>query len=317
MRFALVLFATLFGNFAALSQNLVPDPSFEDNYDCAYFTGEIPLWHWSKSLILGDVSDVIPSPDYYSACNLSVLSVPVNFTGNQMPASGNGYVGLYCSTNTGLFEDYGFYREIVGCRLLEPLEAERLYSVKFKVSRADSTTFGTRRCNKLGIKFSNSRYHSADLVNNSSHFWTDEVVEETESWLVFEGTFLADSAYEYLHLGNFFDDEFTSYLDDIGIGTKIAYYYFDDIEVVQVSNVHVVQMKTPERIQFTVREGGIEVQCASGHFQYSISDLAGKLLICGSGYSHTTIVYSSLSKGVYILHVNNGWNDEVMRFFNY
>ena len=62
--------------------------------------------------------------------------------------------------------------------------------------------------NKLGAKFSTVSYSYSNpiQINNFAHVYSDSVIKDTTSWTLIKGEFTADSAYQYISIGNFFDD---------------------------------------------------------------------------------------------------------------
>lgn len=64
-----------------------------------------------------------------------------------------------------------------------------------------------------------------------AHVWTDNVITDTTGWTTIFGSFVADSAYKYLAIGNFFDDANTDTLKATTDTStfKFGYYYVDDV----------------------------------------------------------------------------------------
>jgi hypothetical protein len=197
-------------------QNLVSNGSFEDMVACPYGLGQIFFaegWDSSRE-----------SPDYYNSCaNLTdpYSGTPSNSFGYQEPASGDGYVGLICY-NSAIFS-----REVIVHSLSEPLSVGQEYFVSFKVNSADYPLTVLYGVNNLGIKFSTDMQSNVS-IDNSPMFYSDNVISDTLNWITISGTFVADSAYQHLMIGNFFDDVNTTVVDNGGSGVY-AYYYIDDV----------------------------------------------------------------------------------------
>ncbi len=214
---ATLLFVLIFS--FGFSQNLVPNPSFEQYDSCTTafgsFNGYCSSWQ-SYSM----------SPDYYNVCCLdTTASVPNNAAGYQNPITGVAYAGIvtyvYCSTP---------YRECIGAELITPLVIGEVYSIRFKISRAE--TFSTISTDKIGIKFTNQTYDdftSPIPVDNQAHVYIDSIISDTLNWYEYQGVYTADDSYRYIVLGNFFDDTTINLFpnDTNGFG----YYYIDDIYV--------------------------------------------------------------------------------------
>ena len=131
------------------SQNLVPNPSFEqytscpDNYCQIHRASGWEAWGYS--------------PDYFNSCGIypwSPVSVPYNDIGFQFASTGNAYAGFfaYDSLNSS---SCGLCREYIGMQLVSPLVIGQKYYVNFKVSLADIANFAV---DKIGILFSTTSY---------------------------------------------------------------------------------------------------------------------------------------------------------------
>ena len=178
------------------AQNLVPNPSFEDTVHCPTTLDQINYsTGWSTYCV---------TPDYYNACNGNVLGVPSNGIGYQAAASGNGYAG-FTAYNVG-----GFAREIIGRQLSQTLLIGQTYYVSIKVSLAEFEGPPPQfvPCNKVGAKFSTIPYSASNPapVNNFAHVYTNTIIGDTTNWTTIKGFFMADSSYQFIMIGNFFDD---------------------------------------------------------------------------------------------------------------
>lgn len=224
----LLFFASLHG----ISQNLVPNASFELSDTCAYIQGfqggakphEWEKWQWS--------------PDYFKTCvdggGLDTLfAVPQNGFGFQYPMHGIAYVGMaaYGSSGGGVS-----YREYVGCQLLEPLEVGESYDLSFFTNVAFGGTYSapTWACNNMGMLFTMQPSiwtGSGPLfgLRNYAHLHSTVIISDTANWTLVSGSFVADSAYQYLVLGNFFSNAFTDTLHIIPGNSLAAYYFVDGV----------------------------------------------------------------------------------------
>ncbi|MCI1753208.1 MAG: hypothetical protein LKM36_10185 [Flavobacteriales bacterium] len=220
------------------AQNLVPNGSFELKDTCPYTIGfqegDRPLFWYSW----------LNSPDYFNACAGSLQSidtlvgVPQNGWTFQYPWEGEAYVGMRT------YDGGGDYREYVGSELIEPLEVGCTYQLRFRTNPAYGGNYwlidGGTACNNIGLLFttaSNAWYSTTGPTfpwRNYAHLRTVIPIADTASWTLVEGTFVADSAYTHMVLGNFFPDSLT---EAIPIGdpipwTGITYYLIDGVEVI-------------------------------------------------------------------------------------
>jgi len=88
--------------------------------------------------------------------------------------------------------------------------------------------------NGIGVKFStvSTWDNPPELINNEAHFVIEEILTDTVNWELHEFVFTADSAYEYIHLGNFRRDWLTDTIHlNPAIINRLAYYYIDDVRV--------------------------------------------------------------------------------------
>jgi hypothetical protein len=210
------------------AQNLVPNPSFELRDTCSYtpgFVGSAKPLYWDK---------YAQSPEYFNTCAPAVgldtlLAVPLNGFGYQQALDGDSYVGMFA------FGNATYYREYVGCALVEPLEVGETYDLSFYTNVAFGGNYWvtTWACNNMGMLFTmepnvwSENVQPAFGVRNHAHLFAPEVISDTANWTLVSGSFVADSAYQYLVLGNFFSDELT---DTVGIipGPALGAYYFVD-----------------------------------------------------------------------------------------
>lgn len=170
------------------------------------------------------------TPDYYNSCAsyFSGASVPTNIGGFQFAATGNGYAGFYSynpSSNPT--------RETIGRALSSTLNIGTKYFVSFKVSLCsiDSALCFNTATDHLGILFSTIPHSmtSPSSINNFAHVYTNTIITDTLNWTKVFGSFTADSTYQYLIIGNFFDDATTNKTFYFNQTLRASYYYVDDI----------------------------------------------------------------------------------------
>ena len=214
-----LFYLSLFFYTACFTQNIVPNPSFEDTIACPYQSGDIAkATAWTTSC---------GSPDYFKICNQSDWGVPINIWGYQMPASGDSYAGFLSYTTVSPDS-----KEFPVCNLISPLNIGTKYFVSFKVSLTLESIANPANCatNKLGAMFTTGYCICNSLITNNPQVYSNSLVTDSTNWTRITGSFIADSAYTHLSIGNFFDDIntdtvkfFNSWWDDF------AYYYLDDV----------------------------------------------------------------------------------------
>lgn len=228
MKAILVIVTLFFTVVAGNAQNLVPNPSFEDTLECPDFPGQVwraQNWYTAAS-----------TPDYYNCCcNAShpVCGVPDNIFSSRYAPSGVAYCGMWTYARNNPPPDF---QEKIGVELLNPLQIGTRYFFSMKVSSVSSkkneAVNGAH--NKLGMLLSTTKYDLIHLPPNGNyaHFYSDSIVTDTIGWVTINGSFIADSLYKFLTIGNFFDND---HVDTIrywyinGNNELTAYYFVDDI----------------------------------------------------------------------------------------
>lgn len=212
MKNYLLLSSFIFFSLFVKAQNLVPNPSFEDTVQCPIFFYDNFATDWYTCGI---------SPDYYNPCanGASVFGAPTNWFGYQNAYDGVAYIGL--------FTYYPNQREYVITQLAQTLTIGTKYYVSAYISRADTEICAS---DKFGFKFSTVQYDAGNWAptNNISQVYTNTIINDSANWVQVFGSFVADSSYQYMVLGNFFDDLNTDTLN-CGYSLAIAYYYVDMI----------------------------------------------------------------------------------------
>ena len=220
MKTQLLLLMILVSNWL-YAQNLVLNPSFEDTLDCPHQINQINFANgWDSWGV---------TPDYFNACaNIAApnFGVPHNNRGFQVAHSGIAYVGLFTFTvfNPNM-------REFVGGTLTTPLTIGQQYFVSFWVNHADTSIVGWAT-DRIGIKFSTFAHNFfaiPDTVNNAPHVFSTNIISDTASWVLVQGSFIADSAYTFFGIGNYFEDAATSQIQISSGIANYAYYLVDDV----------------------------------------------------------------------------------------
>lgn len=243
MKYALNILL-LFTLFQSSAQNLVPNPSFEDTVQCT----------------MGLVSDAVGwenysalSPDYFHSCvGGGSFYVPYNWGGYQPAATGNAYCAM-----SAFYPPTPDEREIIGRNLASPMIIGTEYFVSFKASLSlDSIIESSHACNKLGVLFSTYAhvpFTAPAPINNFAHVYTNDIITDTAGWTVVSGSFIADSAYTHIAIGNFFDDNNTDTLELLSTPNfNWCYYYIDDIcvstdSLTCVGNVGIEELSKPDK----------------------------------------------------------------------
>ena len=209
------------------AQNLVPNGSFEEFQECptTTYADLFGVSHWRSSKF---------SCDYFNACSSNCsLAVPCNIFGYQEARDGQAYIGLV--TYTAISPSS---REYFRAELESPLEIGEEYF--FSMHCSPSEYWGIAS-DGLGFRVTRTPYfHDFDgfeFVGNPNPedvftYQDGEVLTDSIGWTQIAGSFVADSAYEYLIIGafNFSDNADTVHLNSNSINNT-AYYFIDDVRL--------------------------------------------------------------------------------------
>jgi hypothetical protein len=227
MKTKIMIFVLILRMFSLIgfAQNIVSNPSFEQYTICPDGNNEVPYcigwYNFGKS------------PDYSNSCS-SIIGPPYNMgTGFQYAHTGIGMVGLI-TYQWQFGPDWPNYREFVGTQLSFPLVIGQKYYMSFFVNCAGYLPgWQIIGANKTGLRFSTIPYgeFSPPVPTNWAHLYTDSIITDTVNWIRISGSIIADSAYQYLVIGNFFDDNHTDIVIFGGppFGGSCTYYYIDDV----------------------------------------------------------------------------------------
>ncbi len=205
------------GLFAALrceAQNLVPNPGFEQTDSCINGIGNLPPGtgptHWYSAYLTYDhLQSCLP----YGAVN----GLPMNKFTYQQPFEGNSCVGLFTYHKNGFEEQ----REWVMVPLLDTLVPGQTYYCSFRANAAfggnDQYPQIWLASNHVGMLFTtyDRHWYYGDAYPpplNYAHIEHPQILADTVGWTLVSGSFVADSAYTYLMLGNFFSNANTDTL---------------------------------------------------------------------------------------------------------
>jgi len=280
--------------------NLVPNPSFEDTISCPHYGNQLDKaagWHPSRE-----------SPDYFNECDwlTGTTSVPQNFCGYQYAFQGNAYIG---------FIAYGMVapntREYFTCQLINPLTIGKKYNVKFYLNLSGGVSRKIA-CNNIGLLFSTINYdlNNPAPVGNHSQFYTDSIITDTLNWIPVEGSFIADSNYTYMTVGNFFDDVLTDSINITGAPSTYANYFIDSISVAEDLTSSILGLHNhdfiiyPNPFNEKIRLHSNEIKFETLH----VLDVSGQSIEFKTDIVNDSTIdinFKTLSKGIYILIINN------------
>lgn len=198
----------------AHTQNLIPNAGFEETDSCfvgigLFPPGAGPTYWYSAYLTFDHLQSCLP----YGAVN----SLPLNFFTYQEPFEGASCIGLYTYHQNGFDEQ----REWIMVPLLEPMVVGQTYYCSMRANAA----FGGNAqypqiwlaSSHLGMFFTTYDRHwywgdAYPAPLNTAHVLSTQVLADTVGWNLVSDSFVADSAYTYLMIGNFFSNALTDTL---------------------------------------------------------------------------------------------------------
>lgn len=202
--------------------NLVPNPSFEDVVFCPNGMSQIYLaTPWENYRI---------SPDIFCECSPLGVSIPQNNLGYQFAKSGECVAGLMTFRKQSSPNGPNC-REYIGIQLNQSLVIGNEYFFSVNINCADGPTV-VISSNKFGMKLLTTGLDSTQghlLTTNSATIFSDSIISDTTNWFKITGSFVADSAYTHMVLGNFFDDLNTDTSSFKQGFIDYTYYYIDDV----------------------------------------------------------------------------------------
>lgn len=297
-------------------QNLVLNGSFEEYITCPTSFGQ-----WGQAI--GWISPFTESADYYNACAGGVVcSVPLNTCGYQYPANGNAYMGIITySTLQG-----GLYREVIATELTEPLQPGVPVYCTYKVSPGG---FGSNTNNSAtwaskgpGLNFFNHLPQTSQpflfsewatyMFPNNADVDMPGVLNDTSNWVTVGGFYVPDSAYSWLAIANYFENNESQIelLDSTAQSNK-AYAFIDDVQVTYyptsvVSNSG--ELSSTDKIAGTLHDGLLTLCGGSMAMSSDLAlvDLFGQVIWCGRWPEYTeriTAAIHGLSASVYLLRI--------------
>jgi len=298
----------------ATSQNLVPNPGFEINNSCPTQINQVDKADgWSTWAT---------TPDYYHSCaNIPnpMFGTPFNSRGFQVPHSGQAYIGLFT------FADFtANLREFVGRELQQPLVPGQQYFVSLWVCSVEQL-LASHSSDKLGVRFTTAPHSmfNPDTALNNGHVFANFVISDSVNWTQISGSFIADSAYTHIGIGNYFDDANTTVVFG-DPSSNYAYYLIDDICVSTDPQDCGVEtgigdpafaeklILSPNPAVNQIRLSGLSFD---GNVTIQIADLYGRIVFMKTVRDkNATLDISALRPGIYSVQVQTGRSTTLSRF---
>ncbi len=298
----------MFQHLSLTSQNLVPNPSFENITQCPTGFSQIYLavpW-FQPSIHYGNITNS-SSSDLLNTCELSnTEGVPNNALGYQFARTGNGYA------NIAEYNDLYNYREYLEIQLDSTLIANHHYCVEFYVSLAN---LSGNAISNMGVYFSNDSlldttfYHAIDYVIPQIENPSGNMLSDTANWMLISGTYVATGGEKFMTIGNFHNPQNSNADTLYGLYTNgIAYYYLDDVSVIDCTGVGVEENNKEDMVEVypNPATNSITLTLTKGEGIVALYNVLGECVLTTSIANHKKeIDISFLPKGVYFVNVKS------------
>lgn len=310
-----IMFLVLYFPITLIGQNLVLNPSFEDTVSCPFFLGDLsPIVDWDS---YGN------SPDCFHSCSGNTINIPNSDFGYQYARSGEAMSGII----TYVWQQdpgWPYYREYIGTQLLNPLIIGEKYFVSFFINCAGYMP-GWQHIgsNKIGARFYTYTPMGNILPDNFAHIYTDSIVIDTVQWYKVSGSFIADSTYTHLIIGNFYDHTQTDTIIFGGppFGGSSAYYYIDDVCVTTDSLYNenwtgIITKKLSDNFSIYPNPSSdfIHIKANAKLQNIVIFNSIGQIIFSKENIykSEDTIDIRNIEKGIYYLKINDFYTTKIV-----
>ncbi len=224
MNIRILFFFVVFVAFQVRAQNLVMNPSFEENSEVDRDIKVVKFWHVMKvgGFYIHDEAD-------------STVLFPMhplkNVYGKQEPNSGKAYLAIYL-----VDEDAIETSCLIQGYLTKPLKAGQKYYTEYYLSLSDNAENATSDFyiffsdSAFSPKSNNAFYQSLtpDIANDPTNFITDR-----DNWTKMSGTFTAKGGERYMLMGNHTKK---SHLLNPDLNEEVI-YYLDDLLIKEIYEV--------------------------------------------------------------------------------
>ncbi len=239
VRLYVFLFCTAL--YGQVNNNLIDNDSFENFTTCPNNLGEYYYANfWT----------IKPTPnstvDFFNSCTTnSSITIPTNNYGWQSPKTGSNYMGLYVYSNNFTVREY------LEQQLVIPLKSGKSYCISYYVSLAEVSRWAI---SNLGVCFTSNILQNTQPFPPNDLYLTPsienpQIIQDTLNWIKLGGVYNASGNENFITIGNFRNDNNTN-LSQIKpllsptLAANIAYYYIDDISVVEINPAKAYPTKT-------------------------------------------------------------------------
>lgn len=214
------------------SQNICPNPGFEQISACPAGSGELNLASpWNGAGVPADLFNFCHVNGAPPSCN--DVNVPANFAGISSAHTGSSYAGFFTKRSTANQRTY-LQAPVT------PMVPNQVYRVSAFFKRSSASRFAT---NNIGISFSTSAISqiAGSFIAVTPQLKVNAVVADTSTWTSYSWFYNAAGGEAFISIGNFSNDAGTiafNFSTPLAACTEMnssAFYYIDDISIVPIT----------------------------------------------------------------------------------
>lgn len=306
--------------FTICAQNLVPNPGFEETDTCTFGLGLGALHHWYSAF---------GTPDHLQSCQPygTGNGLPMNQFTYQQPFERNSCAGIFTYDGSSGEE----WREWLFVPLLDTLVQGQTYFCSFRANAGfggNAMTLNRLASNHLGMLFTTydrpwiwGDPHPAAL--NQAQVEYPQILSDTVGWTLVSGSFVADSAYTYLMVGNFFSNALTDTLHFISAVPAWAFYSYALVDAVCVSpssdgcelshSTEEIGAATPF-VYPNPATDALVIGNATGRDATVLDMLGKRVWSYGVKHDRLAVDVGSWARGVYVLQVHGVRGVQIVKF---
>ncbi len=246
-----VLIAAIVVSLQGWAQNLVPNGDFETYSSLPNSSGDWSFCTGWNNVNLSMSAWPYATPDYFHTSGTGGGKSPNTAFGDVLPQSGNAFIGLYSRHSSQLNS-----RDYMSTQLTSPLVVGQTYTISFWMTSGYDNYYYGSSCSHMGIQLSMTPLSQANHENTGGIPQAEVTTAPwIPSWTFYSFSYVATSAYQYVTIGNFYNDASTTTTlhDPTANYPSGAYYFIDNV---------VIETTTPlpvELIGFDAKNEGAEV----------------------------------------------------------
>jgi OOP family OmpA-OmpF porin len=221
----------MISNFSSFSQNLVPNPGFEQFTSCPLSYTQRP----SDFTATGWTPGGSGVPDQFHYCSRGEAGIPYNWAGVSEAYEGDGYAGIYL-----WMTDDKDYHEYLQCNLLQGLIRDSTYYIEFHYKLSSYSNYCIDRIGLLLTENPKTVLHDKALGTDAtlSIVRDSALTKSTGLWEAARFEYKAKGNETTMVIGNFSTNADTKYyrIQSRPVSEPMlsgaAYYYVDGVIVV-------------------------------------------------------------------------------------